>query len=168
MRPRVAHVKRSLRWARRATIGGLVAAVAGLVIVLGQSLSDALANPGWTLSDGYWLGRLPWMAVGVNLAIVGATIAAVSGALAAWLAGGGVRRIVSGAALLVAGFWWFVAMLPPPQGAYCETCPPPGPDPLTMAYAMPEAAGLFLLLTSLVIVAVALLRAQIRASLAGS
>lgn len=139
-----------------------MAAVAGLAIVFGQSLSDTLANPGWSLSDGYWRGRLPWMAVGVGLAIIGATVAAVFGALTAWLTGGGVRRMVSAVALLVAGFWWFVAMVPPPQGAYCETCPPPGPDPLTMAYSVPEAAGLLLLLPSLVIVAVALLRAQDR------
>jgi hypothetical protein len=142
--------------AARATAVGLSAAVAGLVVLLVQSLSETIAEPGLSLIDGYWIGRLPGTAVGVGLAVIGATIALVFGPATAWLAGGAVRRIVSALALAVAALWWFLAMLPPAQGAFCASCPPPGPDPLTMAYSQPELAALFLLVPAAIVGAVAI------------
>jgi len=50
---------------------GLSAAAAGLVVLFAQALSEVLADPGLSLADGYWIGRLPWTAVGVDLAIIG-------------------------------------------------------------------------------------------------
>lgn len=135
---------------------GLSTAAAGLVVLLAQALSEVLAEPGLSLVDGYWIGRLPWTAVGVDLAVIGATIAVVFGTVTAWLAGGPIRRVVSALTLAVAAFWWFLAMLPPPQGAFCAYCPPPAPDPMTMAYSQPETAALFLLLPAAIAGAVAL------------
>jgi hypothetical protein len=135
---------------------GLLAAAAGLVILFAQAMSEVLAEPRLSLVDGYWIGRLPWTSVGVDLAVIGATIAVVFGTVTAWLAEGLIRRVVSGLALAVAAFWWFLAMLPPPQGAFCASCPPPGSDPMTMAYSRPETVVLFLLLPAAIAGAVAL------------
>lgn len=143
---------------------GLLAAAAGLVVLFAQALSEVLADPGLSLVDGYSIGRLPWTAVGVDLAIIGATIAVVFGTATAWLAGGPVRRVVSALAVAVAAFWWFLAMLPPPQGGFCASCLPPGPDPLTMAYSQPETATLLLLLPAAVAGAVALSAPRTRRS----
>lgn len=143
-------VGRAFRTARWATVVGLLAIAAGLITLLLQALSEVVANPALSLVDGYWMGRLPWTAVGVDLVVGGATVALVFGAATAWLAGGPVRRIASALAFVVGAFWWFLAMLPPPQGAFCASCPPPGPDPITMAYSLPEAVALFLLLPSAV------------------
>ena len=135
---------------------GLVVATAGLVVLLAQALSEVLGDPGLSLVDGYWIGRLPWTAVGVDLAIVGATIAVAFGTLTAWLAGGAIRRVVSALAMAVGAFWWFLAMLPPAQGGFCASCPPPGPDPMTMAYSQPASAAAFLLFPAAIACAVAL------------
>lgn len=124
---------------------GLSAIAVGLVALLSVSLSEVLAQPGLSLVDGYWVGRLPWTAVGVSLAIIGATITLVSGTAMAGYGGGPVRRLVTTLAVVVAACWWFLAMLPPPQGAFCASCPPAGPDPVTMAYSQPELAVMFLL-----------------------
>lgn len=149
-------MERVLRSAWWVTLVGLLAVAAGIVVVFAQALSEVLADPGLSLDDGYWIGRLPLMAVGVDLTVIGATVVAVFGTVTAWLAGGPIRRIVSTIALAVAAFWWFTAMLPPPQGALCATCPPPGPDPMTMAYSQPEAAAQFLLLPAAIAGAIAL------------
>ena len=58
--------------------------------------------------------------------------------------------------MAVAAFWWFLAMLPPPGGAFCGSCPPPGPDPVTMAYSQPEFAALLLLLPAAIVGVIAL------------
>lgn len=149
-------VERILRSARWLTVVGLLAGAVGLVALFAQALSEVVVNPTLSLIDGYWIGRLPWTAVGVDLTIIGATTTVVFGTATAWLAGGRVRRLVSAFAVAVAAFWWFLAMLPPPQGVPCPSCPPPGPDPLTMAYSQPEAAALFLLLPAAIAGVVAL------------
>ena len=151
--PVVTRVSRSAWWA---TAAGLLASAAGLVVLLAQAQSEVLADPALSLIDGYWIGRLPWTAVGVDLTIFGATIAVVFGTLTAWLAGGILRRIVTALALAAAALWWAYAMLPPPRAALCESCPAPGPDPLTMAYSLPQAAAVFLLLPAAIAGAVAL------------
>jgi hypothetical protein len=143
---------------------GLSAAAVGLVVLFGYALSEVLADPSLSLVDSYWIGRLPWTAVGVDLAVIGATVAVVFGTMTAWLAGGRIRRVVSALVLAVAAFWWFLAMLPPPQGVPCPSCPPPGPDPLTMAYSQPEAAVMFLLLPAAIAAAVALSARRTRRS----
>ena len=147
---------RALRTTTWATVVGLSAAATGLVVLLVQALSETFAEPELSFIDGYWIGRLPGTAVGVDLAVFGATVALVFGTATAWLAGGRVRRVVSALALAVAACWWLLAMLPAPQGAFCASCPPPGPDPLTMAYSQPVLAVLFLLLPAAIVGAVAI------------
>jgi len=162
--PMVPVVERVFRPAWWATVVGLSAAAAGLVVLFAQALSEVLVDPGLFLVDGYWIGRLPWTAVGVDVAIIGATIAVVFGTVTAWLAGGPIRRVVSALALAAVAFWWLLAMLPPPQGAFCPSCPPPGPDPMTMAYSQPGTAALFLLLPAAIAGVVALSAPRTRRS----
>lgn len=153
-------VRRSFRLNEWATLGGLAATTVGLVVLFGQAFSEVLAAPGLSLVDGYWIGRLPWTSVGVTLAVIGATITVLFGTVTTWLAGGRIRRALSAVALLVAAFWWFVAMLPPRLGAFCASCPPPGPEPLTMAYSLPEMTAVLLLFPALVVGGLALSRHQ--------
>lgn len=135
---------------RSATVVGLLA-VAGGVVVLGlMALAVSLAQPGTSLADGYWVGPLPWTALGVGLVVIGGTVALVSGSVTAWLAGGVARRVVAVVALAAGASWWVLAMIPPPRGAFCASCPAPTPDPITMAYSQPEAALLFLVLPAVV------------------
>lgn len=135
---------RTLRLARWATAAGLLAAGGGVLVLLGYAFSEVLANPGTSLVDGYWIGRLPWTAIGVDLVVYGSTAAVVVGTLAAWIAGGLLRRAVSLLLLVVAAFWWFVATLPFAGGAPCDPCSPAGPDPLDYAYSVPYSTLLLL------------------------
>jgi hypothetical protein len=138
------------RWAWRMTVIGLSMAAVGLVVLVAQASSEVLRDPTLSLIDGYSIGRLPGTSVGVDLTVIGATLAVVFGSITTWRAGGWMRRGVVALSLAVAACWWFLALLPPPQGAYCAACQPPGPDPMTMAYSQPDVAVLLLLLPALV------------------
>lgn len=140
--------------------------MAGLAVLFGQALSEVIANPQLSLIDGYWIGRLPWTAVGMDLVVIGATLAAVLGTVTAWLTGGAVKRILSALLLAVAAFWWFTALLPQPGGAPCESCAPAGPDPITVAYSSPQVALLFLVLPASIIGSIALSARRIRVAAA--
>lgn len=149
-------MERSRKLAWWATAAGLMAAGGGLVVLFAYALSEVLADPSLSLIDGYWIGRLPWTAIGIDLVVIGSTMAVVFGTLAAWISGGGLRRLVSLLALAVAAFWWFVATLPLAGGAPCPSCPPQGPDPLTYAYSLPDLTLLFLVLPAAIAGAAAL------------
>ena len=140
-------IERVSRWS---TIAGLGACVAGFVILLLASAGEVSAGTAQSLEDGYLIGRLPWIAVGVDLVVIGTTVAVIAGTLSAWIAGRWIRRTVTAGALVVPAFWWSVALLPPSGGAYCPTCAPAGPDPLTYAYSLPESALALLVLPALV------------------
>jgi hypothetical protein len=161
-------MERAFRTARWGTVVAASAAAAGLVTLLLQAMTEVLAEPGLSLVDGYWIGRLPWTAVGVDLVVIGATTILVFGTVTAWLAGGPARRAASGLALVIGAFWWLLAMVPPPQGAFCAGCPARGPDPFTMAYSQPELASLFLLFPAAVAGAVALSAPRIGGSRVGA
>lgn len=128
----------------------------GLGLLVLYAATEVLANPGLTLADGYWIGRLPWTAIGIALAVLGATGVIIFGTVSAWLAGGAIGRVITGLAATVAAFWWFLAVLPPPKGAYCADCPPPGPDPLAYAYSLPELGAALLLVPAAIVAALAL------------
>ena len=53
--------------------GSVVAMGTGLGLLVLYAATEVLANPGLTLADGYWIGRLPWTAIGIALAVLGAT-----------------------------------------------------------------------------------------------
>jgi hypothetical protein len=144
------------RAASRSTVVGLGACVAGLLVLLVTSLNEIAIDPGLSIVDGYWMGRLPWSAVGVDLAVIGATLAVAAGTVTSWVAGGWSRRVIAVGAFAVAALWWVIAMMTRTGGAYCPTCTPAGPEPLTFAYSLPDATILFLLLPAFVIGTVAL------------
>lgn len=146
---------RAHRWAWRMTVVGLSMATVGLVVLVAQASSEVLRDPSLSLIDGYSIGRLPATSVGVDLTVIGATLAVVFGSITAWRAGWWIRRALVSLSLIVAACWWFLALLPPTQGAYCAGCEPPGPDPMTMAYSQPEVAALLLLLPALIVGALA-------------
>ncbi len=137
--------------ARWTTAAGLLAATAGLVLLFMNAAAEVSTGQSQSLMDGYWMGRLPWTAIGIDLAVIGSTIAIVAGTIATWLAGGIIRRIASAVVLAMAAFWWFVAFLTPQGGAYCADCEPSLPDPMTVAYSLPAGAILLLLLPAVVI-----------------
>ena len=143
-------------WTRWATLVAAIAAVAGIAVLFVYASSEVLADPTLSLEDGYWIGRLPWTAIGVALTVIGATVALVAGALTAWISGGALPRIVTAFAVAIGGFWWLLVSVPlvPLSGACCG--PRPEPDPLTMAYSWPQAAVALLLVPAALAVIVAL------------
>ncbi len=137
---------RSRSWTWWATLTGVIATIAGIAVLVVYALSEVLADPSLSLEDGYWIGRLPWTTVGVALTVLGATVALVAGALTAWIAGGAVRRVVTALAVAVGAFWWLLVSVPlvGMTGGCCG--PRPDFDPLTIAYSLPQAVVLYLLL----------------------
>ena len=123
------------------------------------SLAEVLADPSLSLQDGYWIGRLPWTAVGVDLVVIGATVTVVAGTLAAWIAGGWVRRSVTTLAAGIAAFWWLLVPMLNPGGRYCPGCAAPGFDPFTVAYSLPQET-LLLLVAPAAVVGLAVLTAR--------
>ncbi len=138
---------RGLRIGLWITAVGVAAIAAGLAVLLLDAFSEVLAHPGISLVDGYQIGRLPWTAIGVDLVVLGSTVAVLGGTAASWLAGGALRRLISVVPLAVAGFWVFLAVIESgTEGAFCATCAQPGFDPTTVAYSAPEQATLLLIL----------------------
>ena len=149
---RMLRILRTSAW--WATVTGLALAILGVAVLFAQSASEVRADPSISLGDAYWIGRLPWTPIGVGLAILGASLAAVAGSVTSLAAGGIVRRGLAILALLVAGFWWVVVTVPLVGlgGASCgqPICPPPAIDPVTVAYSLPEQTATWLLLPALV------------------
>ena len=139
-------MERAIKVLRLGVLIGLGAIAAGFVVLLAQSLSETMANPGLSLADGYWIGRLPWIAVGVCLVVGGSHLALVAGTLAAWIVGGAIRRLGVSLLVLVGAWWWLLVFLEGGVGAGCPGCVPSGPDPITAAYSLPQNAVLFLVL----------------------
>lgn len=137
-------------------MGGLVVTMSGLGLLLALAVSEVLRNPGWSIADGYWRGRLPWAPIGIDLVLVGATLAAGAGLVATWISGGPARRAVGVVGLLIVAVWWFVALLPPPVAVPCPSCPAPGPDPVAMAYSVPEQTMLLLVVPAATLALLAL------------
>jgi hypothetical protein len=144
----VASLARPIWWA---TAIAIVATVAGLIALFAYSLSEVLANPSLSLEDGYWIGRLPWISIGVDLTVLGASATVVFGAIGTWFGGGRWRRLVVLLPLAVAAFFWFVALMPSPGGVPCDSCPPPSADPFAYAYSLPASTVVLLLAPALVV-----------------
>ena len=142
------------RIARFATAVGLVAAGAGLVLLLVNAASEAVANPGSSIVDGYWLGRLPWTPLGVVLVIGGSTVTAAAGSLAALV---GHRYFVL-LPLLMTVFWWIIALEPYPVERGCNPCPAYVVDPVSVAYSSPEETLVVLVLPAAIVGVMALFR----------
>ena len=145
-----------LRVLRLGTMIGLGAIGLGFLVLLASAFSEVLADPSLSLEDGYWIGRLPWTAVGVGLVVAGSSLALVAGALAALVAGGALRRVVAALLLLVGVAWWLLAILETGLGAGCPGCTAPPFDPITAAYSLPQQALLLLVLPALLAAVLAL------------
>jgi hypothetical protein len=152
------------------TIVGVGATAVGFVVLFGYALSEVMANPGISLIDGYWIGRLPWTAIGVDFVVIGSTVAVLSGTASSWLAGGAARRLVSLVPLVVAAAWWLYASIQSSiEGAPCMieqlsmpnaggtvSCGPPPFDPFAVAYSAPAEAILLLALPASISAVIAL------------
>jgi len=124
--------------------------VVGPSILLVYAWVEVLNNPGLSLVDGYWIGRLPWVPLGVVISLAGAVGGLAGGATAIAVEGGWWRRILVVPALIGAGLWWAAALGFLPVARFI------GPDPVTFAYTLPAAAGLLVLLPAAVLAALSL------------
>jgi hypothetical protein len=151
------------RWLAAAS---LVVLIAGFLALLAYCIVEAFVNPGRSLVDAYWTGRLPWMAIAEVTIVVGATAGILTGGAAILLAGRWWQRLLAVPAVLVAALWWLLAMAMSTMRAVpCLTghpCPAPDPDPWAYAYSAPETAALFLILPALVVLMTVLLLPRVR------
>jgi hypothetical protein len=142
-------------WPSVASLGVLAF---GLLFLGAYCVAETAANPGYSLVDAYWRGRLPWMGIAETLIVTGASACAVTGgATVLWL-GGWWRRLLAIPALLAVAFWWLLGIVGLPGGGPClpSPCPPQPIDPWAVAYSAPEEAFLFLILPSVLLALLAL------------
>jgi hypothetical protein len=139
-----------LRWSLRLAELSLALIGLGASTLIVYAWVEVLNNPGITLVDGYWIGRVPWTPAGIVMVLVGSVAALVAAAVAIVVEGGWWRRILILPAWAAALIWWSVAMglLPFPRFH--------GPDPVTFAYSLPVTASLLLLLPAVVLAGVAI------------
>jgi hypothetical protein len=123
-------------WARLAL--GLL--VIGPSILLVYAWVEVLNNPGYTLADGYWVGRIPWTPAGLLISLAGAVAGLLAGSVAIVIEGGWWRRFLIFPSVAATGVWWLTAMgiLPYPRFR--------GPDPIGFAYDLPMGTVLLLLM----------------------
>jgi hypothetical protein len=140
-----------IRRAERLMWIGLAAIGLGLSVLLVYSWIEVINNPGLSLVDGYGIGRLPWIPIGISLVLGGGCAALAGGAAVIVVRGDWLRRILLVPIVLVPVAWWLTALgiLAFPRFA--------GPDPVTFAYSLPETAAVALLLPCLAAAALAAL-----------
>jgi len=138
------------RAARQVSSASLWLMVVGPSILLVYAWVEVLNNPGLSLVDGYWIGRVPWVPLGVVVSLVGAVGGLLGGSVAIAVEGGWWRRFLVVPALAGAGLWWAAALgvLPFPRFT--------GPDPVTLAYSLPETAVLLVLMPAALLAALSL------------
>ena len=137
-----------LRWAGMASIG------LGVSVLVGYAWVEYLNNPGISLVDGYWIGRVPWTPTGVMLILAGSVVTQIAGAVIVLVLGDWMRRLLLVAVLVPPLAWWLTALavLPFPRFS--------GPDPVTLAYSLPQAAAVALVLPAVAVTMVALVPLQ--------
>lgn len=114
--------------------------VIGPSILLVSAWVEVLNHPGYTLVDGYWIGRIPWTPFGLLISLAGAVAGLLAGSVAIVIEGGWWRRFLVLPSMLAAGLWWVLALgvLPYPRFR--------GPDPIGFAYDLPTQATLLVLM----------------------
>jgi hypothetical protein len=140
----------ALRWSLRLAELSLALIVLGVSTLVVMAWIEVLNRPGYTIVDGYWIGRLPWTPTGIVLLLAGSIGALLAGALAILVEGGWWRRVLILPAWGVAALWWSVAMGLLPYLRFH------GPDPVNFAYTEPTTAGLLLLLPAVILAGVAI------------
>ena len=145
-----------LRWL---TLASLAILAAGFIVLLAYCIIEASRNPGYSLADAYWVGRLPWMAIAEITIVAGATATVLSEVAATLIAGPLWQRLLVPPAAVAVFLWWFTAVamssmqaVPCPIG---DSCPASGPDPWAFAYSAPQTVALFLILPALFVGALA-------------
>lgn len=139
-----------MRLARRVASGSLWLMLVGPSIVLVYAWVEVLNNPGISLVDGYWIGREPWITLGVTVSLVGAVAGLLGGSVTIAVEGGWWRRflivpIVAGAVL-----WWSIALGVLPFPDY------QAPDPVALAYTLPATVGLLVLMPAALLAAISI------------
>lgn len=141
---------------RGAVLVSTAALLVGLTMLVAYSVAEAIANPGYSVVDGYWRGRLPWMGIIEATVVGGATATLITGLAIVLALGGWIRRLLSLPLLGLPALWWFAAYLRAGiSGGYCLNCPPPAFDPWAYAYSSPATAALGLVLPALAMAALA-------------
>jgi hypothetical protein len=144
---RASHLAASAhQWARLA----LALMVVGPSILLVYSWVEVLNNPGYTLVDGYWIGRVPWTPLGLVIALAGGVAGLVAGSVAIAIEGGWWRRLLIVPAWGAAALWWLTALGVIPFARFH------GPDPVTFAYSLPVTATLLVLMPAALLAALCL------------
>jgi hypothetical protein len=151
-------MERADRIADRATWVGLALAGLGLAIVIVRSWVEYLSvapehvpPEGLNIVDGYWIGHEPWSSMGVVPVLAGSLLATAAAATLVMLRGDWLRRLLALAVLVVPVLWWLIGLgaLPYPRFV--------GPDPVTLAYSMPQQAAIMLLVPAVAAAALAFL-----------
>ena len=138
----------ALRWSLRLAELSLALMVLGVSTLVVMAWIEVLNHPGYTLVDGYWVGRLPWTPAGIVMVIAGSVAALLAATSVILVEGGWWRRVLIVPAWAAAALWWSGAM-----GFYPGL---QGPDPVTFAYSAPTTAGLLLLLPAVILASVAI------------
>jgi hypothetical protein len=137
--------------------------LAGAAILLVAAVMElATGQPGMSLVDAYWVGRLPWTPIGVGVVLYGATATVVVGSVASWLTPGWPQRLVCLGAMLSTAFWWVTSPMLGMGGACCG--PRPAYDPITMAYSDPRSALVLVVVPALIVALVVLLPTRTRSA----
>ncbi len=122
----------------------------GPSVLLVYAWVEVLNHPGYSLVDGYWIGRLPWTPIGIVLALAGSVLAIGSGSVVVAIVGGWWRRLLMVPVAAAAALWWAfaVGLLRFPRFH--------GPDPVTFAYDLPTTAAILVLLPAAFLAVLAL------------
>lgn len=128
---------------RRSTWIGLAGIGLGTATLIVLAWVEYLNNPGTGLVDGYWVGRMPWTAIGVGLMVGGASLAVLASALLVAIRGDWLRRLLLLPVLALPALWWATAVGVVPMARYRPF------DPIALAYSLPETAALALILPAL-------------------
>ena len=141
----------------RLALLGFATVAAGLGGVLVASIQGMALVPGGTLLDGYDVGLLPWMDVGTWLIPIGGLLSSIAAAATIWLSrSGGIARSATIPALAAVAFWAFLAWLGmAPRNAVDGSVSSSGLQ--TVVYSRPLDTVLFLLVPTIVLMAVAAL-----------
>jgi hypothetical protein len=140
----------ALRWSLRIAELSLALIVLGVSTLVVMAWIEVLNHPGYTLVDGYWIGRVPWTPAGIVMILAGSVGALLAAGLAIVVEGGWWRRALILPAWGAGAVWWAVAMGLVPYPRF------DGPDPVTLAYSLPSTAGLLLLLPAIILAGVAI------------
>jgi hypothetical protein len=90
----------------RLALVGLLVVAAGFAAVLVASIQGMQLQEGTSLVDGYWVGLLPWIAIGTWLIPIGGVVACAGAVTAVWLGPGGwLPGLSTVPAVAVVTFW---------------------------------------------------------------